>query len=352
MNSALSGIATTAGMFRKLAIFGSARNNKSTHDAYVNRIVEQVVDSIDPRLRGIARYAWKIRPAVERMLEYAGDNCSHLPGPIEFSRNAWNDDPCVRALFATATEMRNVFSQASGIDDYFKSPLSTEAYVVLGMEKTEKTVFGVEMDGQIMRRDVSQTSISFGDYRISHPATDEQALRVQLRERALNEFVAQALLNVAELSARKEGMKKRKIMLQVQLKALERREAGLLYLLEEDWDLHNKIAATRQDLATVEQECSAVRDRFGSLSDVLRHVVSLLSEPEKLIEVTPFTLCLDRMNRLVDPREPGRNQTITLAQVNFGERFSRVGVLAKFPRSEFVQSANQLDFDAAMRYLG
>lgn len=352
MKSGLSGNTKTAGLLRKLAAFASVRSTKSAHDAYVNRIVEQVVDSIDPRLRGIARYAWKIRPAVERMMEYADHACAVLPGPIEFSRDAWSNDPCVRALFATATEMQTVFSQNPDIAEHFNSPLSTDAYVILGMQKTEKTVYGVDMNGQIMRRDVSQISVSFGDYRISHPAADEQKLRTGLRERALNEFIAQALLRVAELSDRKEGVRKRKISLQVNLKALERRQAGLSQLFENDPEVQKKISTTRKNLADVEQECSDIRERFGTLSDVLRHVVTLLSEPEDLIDVTPFTLCLDQMNRLVKSSEADHDQRISLAQVNFGKRFSRMGILAKFPRREFVHSANQVDIDAALRYLG
>jgi len=352
MNSGLSGINAMAGILRKLAVFGSVRNKKSAHDAYVIRIVEQVVDSIDPRLRGIARYGWKIRPAAERMLDYASDACSILPGPIEFSRNAWNNDPCVRALFATSTDMQTVFSRTPDMDDYFKSSLASDAYAVLGMEKTEKAVFGVEMQGEIIRRDVPQISVSFGDYRISRPALDEQELRAKLRERALNEFMAQALLKVAELSGHKEGLRKRKVSLQVKLNALERKQAGLSEFLEKDPELDRQIATTRQDFARVEQECSNMRERSGTLSDVLRHVVALLSKPENLVEVTPFTLCLDRMNRLVRPQEPNHAQLITLAQVNFGERYSRMGILARFPRSDFIRSANQLDLDAAIRYLG
>lgn len=352
MKSGLSGNSTTVGLLRKLAAFASVRSKRSAHDTYVNQIVEQVVDSIDPRLRGVARYAWKIRPAVERMLEYADHACAILPGPIEFSTDAWSDDPCVRALFATATEMQTVFSQNPDIAEHFKSPLSTDAYVILGMQKTEKTVYGVEMNGQVMRRDVPQISVSFGDYRLSRPAAHEQELRVRLRERALNEFIAQALSRVAELSDRKEGIRKRKTSLQVNLKALERRQAGFSQLYESDLDLQTKISNTKKSLADVEQECSDIRDSFGTLSDVLEHVVAMLSEPEDLIDVMPFTLCLDKMNRLLEPREADPGQRITLAQVNFGKRFSRVGVLAKFPRRDFVHSTNQVDIDAALRYLG
>jgi len=339
-------------MLGKLAMLRSQRKKKSAYDAHVTRVVEQIVDSIDPRMRSIARYAWKIRPAVERMLNYAGEACAILPGPIEFSTNAWGIDPCVRALFATAAEMQAVFSRAPEVADYFKSTATTDAYVVLGTQKIEKTVFGAEMFGEIIRRDIPKTSVSFGDHRISHPAPDEKELRVKLRERALNEFIAQALFKVAELSNQKEEIRKQKVALQVQLKALERRQEGLSELIERDPDLLSKIALTRQELNRVEQECSNVRERFGTLSDVLRNVVELLSEPENLIKVTPFTLCLDHMNRLVEPQESHHNQPITLAQVDFGERFSRMGILAKFPRRDFVSSANQFDFDAALRYLG
>ncbi|MCB1785093.1 MAG: hypothetical protein KDJ33_02505 [Gammaproteobacteria bacterium] len=352
MNLISSSNSMPTGILEKLVAFCSVRSKKTAREAYVIHVVEQVVDSIDPRMRGIARYAWKIRPAVVRMLDYAGEACSVVPGPIEFSRHAWSNDPCVRALFATATELQAAFSRTPDIAEYFKSPVPTHAYAVLGMQKTEKTTFGAEMYGEIIRRDVPQISVSFGDHRISDPAPDEQELRARIRERALNELIAQALFKVGELSNERDGIRKRRVALQVQLKALERRQAGLSQLLEDDAGLHEKIAATRQELARVEQECSSIRERFGTLSDLLRHVVELLSQPEQLVEVRPLTLCLDNMNRVVDPGEPNHEQRITLAQVNFGERFSRMGILAKFPRSEFAPATNQVDLDAAMRYLG
>lgn len=352
MSSEPSGNTVKTGILGNLAMFLYDRKKKSAYDALVIHTVEQVVDSIDPRMRSIARYAWKIRPAVERMLNYAGEACSNLPGPIEFSRDAWGTDPCVRALFATATELRAVFSRSPEVADYFASTASADAYVVLGMQKTEKTVFGADMYGDILRRDMPKISVSFSDHRISHPAPDERELRVRLRARALNEFIAQALFKVAELTNQKEGIRKRKVALQVQLKALESRLAGLPELFEIDSELRKKIATTRQELERVEQECSTMRDKFGTLSDVLRNVVEMLSEPEALIRVTPVTLFLDRMNHLIEPRDSDRERAIALAQVNFGERFSRMGILAKFPRGDFVPGANQMDLDAALRFLG
>ena len=338
----------------RVARFRSERKRKAQRDAYVISVVEQVVDGIDPRLRGIARYAWKIRPAVERMLDYADVACSRLPGPVEFSSGAWSHDPCVHAVFATAKELQSVFSQASDIADFFNNPqsrMATHAYVVLGMEKTEKTTFGVAMEGEIVRKEVPQISVNFSGHRITHPAAAEDLLRRRLRERALNEFVGQALLSVREKSEHQHELKKRKIMLQVQLKALEREAAGLIGLLDDDLKLRGQIRETRASLAALERECSDMRESFGSLSDVLDQVVSLLAEPEKLIEVSPLTLCLDRMNRLIERPDLSRNHPITLAQVNFGKRFTRLAILAKFPRDDFLPGKLQVDLDAASRYL-
>lgn len=207
MNLISSSNSMPTGILEKLVAFCSVRS-KTAREAYVIHVVEQVVDSIDPRMRGIARYAWKIRPAVVRMLDYAGEACSVVPGPIEFSRHAWSNDPCVRALFATATELQAAFSRTPDIAEYFKSPVPTHAYAVLGMQKTEKTTFGAEMYGEIIRRDVPQISVSFGDHRISDPAPDEQELRARIRERALNELIAQALFKVGELSNERDGIRK------------------------------------------------------------------------------------------------------------------------------------------------
>ena len=105
--------------------------------------IEQVVDQIEPRIRGISGYRRKMRPAVQRTLEFATEICDRIPGPIEVSRKTWSSDPMVKAFFAGTEDLRRVFSNSDDIREVFTSHPASEqmqCYAVLSMERREKTV--------------------------------------------------------------------------------------------------------------------------------------------------------------------------------------------------------------------
>ena len=91
----------------------------------------------------------------------------------------------------------------------------------------QKTVFGVEQQGDILRTDVPQVNVSFSDHRITHAAPDDQALRADLRQRALSELVAQALRRISTVKVRREGLREERMALQMRLKALNKEAEGL-----------------------------------------------------------------------------------------------------------------------------
>jgi len=171
----------------------SAGQARAARKARVDDAIEQVIDGIDPRLRMVGGYARTLRPAVERALAYADEACARIPGPLEFNRRSWSGDPTVHALFATAEDLRRVFSRNGAVKALFAQHHSSEvthAYAVLGMALEERHVLGIEQDGDIIRRDVPQVNVSFGDHRVTHAAPDEEGLRRDLRQRALNELIA------------------------------------------------------------------------------------------------------------------------------------------------------------------
>ncbi len=313
---------------------GRFRATRRERDELVSIAIEQVAEAVDPRFRLVRGYARKLRPAVEHMLVYAENVCARLPGPMEFSRRSWSSDATVRALFPSPEQLRRVFSRNQAIVDFFdrhQDPEVQYAYAVLGMAKHEKTVFGMQQEGDIIRREVAQVNVSFSEHRITHPALDEQSLRLNLRERALNEFIAQALARVTAMKSRREGLRESRALLEVQMRVLQREAGGLTGILRREGDAEAEMAELRARLDTVSAECSQIKESLGTLDAALMQLASLLSRPEELIQVNPITLHLDRLNR----RQP-TGHPITLAEVVFRGAVKRVGVLAKFPRSELL----------------
>lgn len=322
-----------------VALFGNREltEKAAEQQRYIDGIIEKIVDDIDPRLRGISGYKKKLFPCVDHMLSYGEEVCAHLPGPIEFSEEACRSNSTVRALFANYKNMVDVFSRSRELQDFFRQhPSADHAFMVLGMEKTEARVFGMEQQGEIIRKDVPQVNVSFDDYRITHPSYDEQTLRFNLRERALHECVAQTIKRLMEQREYKDQMHEHEVKLKMQLGMLQNQHEGLMSLMNDDAPIVAKISDVKEQLQKVEHHIGQIKQDIGTLDSFLEKVADLLDRPAEMLHVSEVSLCLDRMNRLIDEEAGKEGDCITLAQVEFGDKVKRVGVLASFPRKELL----------------
>lgn len=304
---------------------------------YINDIIEHMIDDIDPRLRAISGYQKVLTPCVERVLTYGENVCANLPGPVEFSSENSRNNATVRALFANKKKMAEVFSRCRELQEFFRQhPSADRAYMVLGMKKTEARVFGMEQQGEIVRKDVPQINVSFDDYRISHPSHDETSLRKHLRERALHECVAQTINRLMEEKNLTDEMHEHELKLKMQLGMLLNQHHGLSSMMTGDAPISDKIRQVRRHLNKVEHKLGEMKQDTGTLNVFLDKVAYMLDRPDELLHVSSISLCLDRMNRLIEGEASRETDRIKLGQVVFGGKDKRVGVLASFPRNELV----------------
>ena len=309
---------------------------------YTNQIIESMIDDIDPRLRSIRGYKKVLSPCVKRILSYAEVACSRLPGPVEFSKETRRTNPTVRALFANHKKMTEVFSQCQEVQDFFKAyPDADHAYMVLGMRKTETRVFGMEQQGDVIRKDVPQKNVTFDDYRITHPSDNEASLRFNLRERALHECVAQTMGKLISAQTLNDNLEEQEIKLKMKLHMLQRQEDGLGPLMHDDSSLLQQINELKQRLNEVKTSHDHTTRDIGTLNSMLDKVASLLKNPEKLIDVTAVSLCIDRLNRLIESKTANEEDKVNLAQITFSNNEKRVGLLAVFPRKELIKQSEK-----------
>jgi|GEM_PF-3400053 len=331
MSTILQNLSTRISQYRQ------QRADETRQRNYINQIIENMVDDIDPRLRSIGGYKKTLFPCVKHILEYAEVACSHLPGPVEFSQEGRRNCATVRALFANHKKMAEVFSRCQEVQDFFKAyPSADCAYMVLGMKKTESQVFGIEQQGEIIRKDVPQKSVTFDDYRITHPSTSEASLRFNLRERALHECVAQALGRLISVQSLSEDLEEQEIKLKMRLSMLQRQEDGLEPLMHDDSSLLQGISETKKRLEEIKASHNETTRDIGTLNSMLDKTASLLEHPEELVNVSAISLCIDRLNHLVENGAGNDENRVDLAQVTFSDNEKRVGVLAVFPRKEFI----------------
>ena len=182
-------------------------------DPAVLAAVEQAVDGTDPRLRVVSRYQAKLLGSVSRALDYAGKLASQVPGPIGMNRQAFRTDPRVRAFFGSADSLQRVFSGSRELRAFFNDENNfdvDEGYALLIMQREEKTTFGVELKGDIIRRDVRQVVVNFSGHHLVAPAATEAEARAQIQALAFKDLVAGALERIVSRKARREELKEQK----------------------------------------------------------------------------------------------------------------------------------------------
>ena len=72
----------------------------------------------------------------------------------------------MNAFFATAHDVPACLGRSVELRRFFDNDPAPEAYALLGMKKEERSVLGMELQGDAVQREVAQTQVSFSGHRI------------------------------------------------------------------------------------------------------------------------------------------------------------------------------------------
>lgn len=339
----------------KLLFHKASSRDDQPDESVIVAAIERVVDGTDPRLRLIGGYRRKLRKAVTRALAYTHRLVETIPPPVEMGRKTFVKDPHVYAFFASVERLQEVFSHSIPLTEFFQHPENTalnECYAFLVMEKEEKRVFGVELEGEIVKRDVPRIAINFSGHRLIAPGTTEAATRQELRERAFNHLVECALENILSLQSRKQELESQRSLLKVKLKMLQAEQRGLEALSGEGEIEQSTMTVTEQKLADIEQELRESAADLRTLDGYLRRVNHVLHHPEDYLRLRLITLRLNRMGIKLDQSGSTQGEEIMLVKAEIGARGqarSAVGVLVTYSREELLSTEHYLD--KADRYI-
>ena len=328
----------------RLAGSGQSATAPRCDPALLRRAIEQVVDGVDPRLHAVLDYVRKLTPAVERTITYFIDCGQWLAAPVEFSVRRWVSDPLVRTLFATAADLQRFFSDDPGVRAYFRDhPLAEEVYIGLGVTRHERRAFGMAMSGEVMQREVSQTVISFSDYRLFGACDNEQQLRQNIEQRGFGFLIGEALERIVEHQSSAHDREHDKQILELRLRGLMQKRLAMdsLYY-ESNAALDDEIAALRTRLMHEQEALALSHGETTVLDDYIAGISEVLADPERYVKRETVRLRVNRMNIKVEsPNEPA--DELTFSEVTIGGRPPRAVVLTRFPRSDLLAARNRLD---------
>jgi hypothetical protein len=304
--------------------------------AEVLNTIESVVDGTDSKIRLVPGYKKKLQNIIQSSLEFSDDLVKQIPEAIEVSSSTFVSDPYVNAFFTNVADLQSVFSHSSEIQDYMKGTHYNGACccALLCMKHTEKTVMGMELSGNMLKKDVLQVAVNFSDHRIYSPAPSEPEAREGLRVCLFQGLVTNALERIVKLRLANHQLQGKHQMLHARLMRYKQRIREVEQDTQAGVKLAQGIEETSQELKNTEEKITSTPLLTPQVA--LEQVVEVFSKPDDFVHIRNLSLNLDRTGIKISDKAPQPGNKIKLTEVTIGNGLPRVVTLATFPGKERV----------------
>ncbi len=177
--------------------------------------VETIVEGTDIRLRAIGNYQKRLRARAHELLDYIESLVAAMPPAVKVSQTAFSKNSLVNAVFRNTETMHQLFSQSLPVRNFFDNVENLgrkEVFALLFLNRTEKKILGAELRGEIVLREVPQTSVSFSGHQLIAPHATEEGARRALKKNLFETVVQQLKVQMTELRYAQSEEEKRAAM--------------------------------------------------------------------------------------------------------------------------------------------
>ena len=307
--------------------------------AIVKEAIDRLVDGIDPNMRLVVGYKKKLWQAVDKALIYIAWLVDTIPGPIDCNRKAFATDPLVNAVFATTTDLQRTFSQSEALRAFFADALNVnldECYALMCMEKKEQSGFGMELQGDLVKKDVPRIAVNFFDHNILSPAATATEVRDSLKRCIFDALISNTFEAVMANHLREAGTDEYRKVLDKRYKANQAWGQELTSLiLSIRTDAITGKTASRKD-TTTETENNAVDSQLETPAERLARVIDILTHPESMIRLDHISMNLTRLGIKVKEDSSQAGNKIQFTELVINDVWRRVILLVRYPRDEML----------------
>jgi len=305
----------------------------------VRLVVEEIVEAVDPRLRGVSRYQKRIAPAAERTIAHLRSLGRDLPAPMEFSRAAWSSEPLLNAAFAAAGDLPALLGRSEELRAFFAAPANaevTQAHALLAMLKTERRVFAPALVDGALQQEVAQTTVSFEKHRLFAPAANAPDCRRQVGMLILRRLAGLALQRFEALGERATELEQHKALLGARLRMLNLRRDGLGGLdgLAGGGDAAAQIASIERELKATVDDYMEAKASLATLESRIEHIKAIFDSPAQHVSLTRSELRVNRMGFKVAEASSEQAPPLVLSELSIGSGLTAVIALVHCPRAE------------------
>jgi hypothetical protein len=327
------------------SIFGGERGTHYPH-SLIEAAIERVVDGTDPRLRALSGYRKQLREPVIHAIDHVVSLVDGMPAPLLVNRQNFSSEPQLRTLFASVEHMQEILGADPAVSAFRASGVADSATVLLLAERVERQVLGVELQGELLRRDVAQVTVNFSGQRLVDPAAEEIETRRLLKRRAFDHLIALALARIADAQEARAGLSRQRDALRHKRDTLQQCSWG--FEERQGPDSTQVASELHKELAAIDAGLAALHADSGVLGEHLRLVAEQLAQAESQLWAEDISLCLDKMNIQRDRQDASATE-IPFRELHNARGRRLVMQLLTIPFDELPQPE---DFFAAVeRYL-
>lgn len=312
--------------------------------ALIDSAIERVVDGTDRRLRALGSYRKRLREPVASSVEYVRALVDGFPTATEISGSAFGRDPTVRALFSSVEQLHAVLGNSRGLRDFLAAGPVTgdDAYALLVMDREARTVFGTELDGDTVRRDVIQKAVNFSLQRFLGVRGSEQESRIELKKRAFDYLIERALESLTDERLKREGMVQQRRLLRKKLEAMRAGRWGLAPLDCDDESPVSDGANLEDEIEAIDQELGRFAGSALDLDESLERVSSILWAAGDYLGVRDLRLHIDYRGLCVPESAATPDSDVQLIELFAASGLCRTVLFVRVPVGEIPERSDPL----------
>ena len=320
--------------------------------ALIERAIERVVDGTDPRLRALPSYRKKLAPAVELAIDFVVDLVDSLPPPAELSGAQFSENDRIRGLFASRQHLREILGRSQVLRKYLdrrKGGPPENLYALLGAERSERSMMGMDLQGDIVKRDVMQQIVTFSNHRFVCPADSQSEISLEAKRRAFDNLVEYALQQILSSRLKREDTSRRYKLLKSKLQAMETAGLGINAIAEPDQSEKIDIKDLQDQVVQLEDELAGTEAAPPTLDHYMDVIVETLSSPEQCLQTAPVSLKLNHMGIKLEEDATGRAINMEMVELSLPNSRRVIVVPVWIPIAEMPEKRDFLQ--EAGRYL-
>ena len=301
------------------SLFTSTQEQPSAFDdALIEKAIDRAVAGTDHRIRALSDYKKLLREPVVKAMTHVIELVDALPPPVPISPQSFSESSTIRSLFVSKEHLSKVVGGFNSIRDYL-SEVSVlppdDIFGLLTMAQDERKVFGMELDGENLRRDVLQVAVNFSSHRFIGIKDNEVDSRRELKIRAFDFLLQKTLERIANQRSNRVELDRQRRLLQQKLDAMKAGQWGLGAMMNDSESVRPKLATLEEKINSIDAELGLFSSDKLSLEQSLSHVIDTLSNPQDWLSTREIRLRLDYRGIKLDDASSAPANEITLTEL-------------------------------------